>query len=167
MEHYTELVHRSKLGDADAFSKLYETIYRDLYRFALYTLKNSCDAEDVVSDAVMDAWQSIRSLRKAESFKAWIFKILTNKCRMRLKQYLNKTAELPEDLVSDSQDICQNLDVRTAFASLQEEERLILALNIFGGYSSKEIGLTLNLSDNTVRSKQSRALKKLQVCLAK
>ena len=84
MEYNTELVQRAKEGDAEAFSKLYEEIYQDLYRFALYTLKNTHDAEDVVGDTVMDAWQEIRSLRRAEAFRAWIFRILINKCKKRL-----------------------------------------------------------------------------------
>lgn len=165
MEQYTELVQKAQFGDAQAFSQLYESIYLDLYRFALYTLKNTHDAEDVVSEAVTDAWQGIRGLRKAEAFKAWMFRILTNKCRRKMRQYVDKTMELPEDLASESRDICLDLDVREAFARLSDEERLILALNIFGGYTSKEIGKELVMSDNTVRSKQSRALKKMEASL--
>lgn len=167
MEQYTELVERAKFGDATAFSQVYQEIYKDLYRFALYTLKNSHDAEDIVGDTVMDAWKEIRTLRKAEAFRSWIFRILTNKCKMRLKQYVDKTMELPEDLVTNPRDICEEMDVRAAFAALQDEERLILAMNLFGGYSSREIGFQLQMSDNTVRSKQSRALKKMEALLAR
>lgn len=167
MEQRQELVRKAKSGDVQAFSKLYEDIYRDLYRFALYTLKNTHDAEDVVSDTVADAWQGIRTLRKAESFKAWIFRILTNKCRRKLRQYVDKALELPEDLTAEPRDIGRDIDVRRAFAALSDEERMILAMNIFGGYNSREIGRTLHMSDNTVRSKQSRALKKMEACLEK
>lgn len=165
MEQSQELVQKAKSGDIQAFSKLYEEIYQDLYRFALYTLKNTHDAEDVVSDAVADAWQGIRNLRKAESFKAWIFRILTNKCRRRLRQYADKTVELPEHLTAEPRDIGRDIDVRRAFAALSDEERMILAMNIFGGYTSREIGRALHMSDNTVRSKQSRALKKMEARL--
>lgn len=167
MNHHTELVHKAKAGEASAFAELYQDIYKDLYRFALYTLKNTHDTEDVVSDTVTDAWKQIRSLRSAEAFKGWIFRILTNKCKMRLKEYVDKTIELPEDMMSVSHDICSDLDVRAAFATLQDEERLILAMNLFSGYSSREIGELLKLSDNTVRSKQSRALKKMKAILSK
>ncbi len=160
-----ELVQRAKEGDAQAFAKLYEEIYQDLYRFARYTLKNAHDAEDVVSDTVMDAWQGIRGLRRAESFRAWIFRILTNKCRRKLAQYARKMIELPEDLTVQSGDICGEMDVRRAFAGLEDEERMILALHIFGGYSSREIGKALHMNDNTVRSRQSRALKKMEAWL--
>lgn len=165
MEQGLELVQKAKAGNVQAFSRLYQEVYQDLYRFALYTLKNIHDAEDVVSDTVADAWKGIRGLRRAESFKAWIFRILTNKCRRRLRQYMDKTVELPLDLAEDSRDICRDMDVRRAFAELSDEERMILAMNIFGGYTSREIGKALHMSSNTVRSKQSRALKKMEACL--
>lgn len=165
MNDYAQLAEKAKLGHTDAFSMLYEMIYKDLYHFALYILKNAQDAEDAVSDTVMDAYQQIHSLRSPELFKAWIFKILTNKCKRRLKEYVHKTTQLQEDFLSDEVDLCEELDVRRAFASLNDEERLILALHIFGGYNSKEIGRTLLMSPNTIRSKQSRALKKMSALL--
>jgi RNA polymerase sigma-70 factor (ECF subfamily) len=78
---------------------------------------------------------------------------------------MDKTVELPLDLAEDSRDICRDMDVRRAFAELSDEERMILAMNIFGGYTSREIGKALHMSSNTVRSKQSRALKKMEACL--
>ena len=84
MEKVTGIVRQARRGSASAFASLYQEYYLDLYRFALYTLKNRQDAEDVVGDTVADAWAQIGSLKKAESFKSWIFKILSNKCRQRL-----------------------------------------------------------------------------------
>lgn len=161
MREYAKLIHQAKQGSAQAFSELYREVYRDLYRFALYALKNSHDAEDAVSETVMDAWAQIRGLRREESFKAWIFKILSNKCRQRLKQYVNKTEELSEDLCDAQRDTAEDMDVKQAFSRLDEEERLILSMRIFGGYSSREIAQMLEMNDNTVRSRQKRALEKM------
>lgn len=155
------LIRQAIQGSTEAFAKLYETIYKDLYRFALYTLKNPEDAEDCVSDTVMDAWAQIRNLRKEESFKSWMFKILSNKCRMKLKSYLDKTQELEEEMPAPVSDKEKDLDVRIAFSRLQKEERLILSMNLFGGYTSAEIGKILDLNDNTIRSRQKRALEKM------
>ena len=58
-EEISFLVQRAKNKDTDAFAKLYEIIYKDLYRMALYTLGNSHDAENAVSDAVVDAFLGI------------------------------------------------------------------------------------------------------------
>ena len=63
MKNDMKLVRRAKRGDVDAFAELYAGIYKDMYRFALYTLRNTSDAEDAVSDAVTDAFASIRKLR--------------------------------------------------------------------------------------------------------
>ena len=72
-------IKKAKSGDAEAFADLYRSIYADLYRFALYTLKNPTDAEDAVSETVMDAFTSIHKLRSVASFKTWIFQILSIK----------------------------------------------------------------------------------------
>ncbi len=167
MEKETALVRQARRGDASAFATLYQAYYLDLYRFALYTLKNRHDAEDMVSDTVADAWAQITGLKKAESFKVWIFRILSNKCRMRLKEYLNKTEEIPEDLQAAGRDTEEDADVRAAFARLGDEERLILSLNLFGGYTSREVGIMLDLNDSTVRSRQKRALEKMAEYLEK
>ncbi|MDO4345013.1 MAG: RNA polymerase sigma factor [Eubacteriales bacterium] len=159
-------VQQAKQGDAHAFAGLYQEIYREMYRFALYTLKNSHDAEDAVSDAVADAWAQIGQLKKEDSFKSWIFAILANKCRRRMKQYVNAACELPGDLCAAGGDTEEEMDVRSAFSKLKDEERLILSLSIFGGYSSREIGEALKISGNTVRSRQKRALEKMEAYLA-
>lgn len=167
MEKEAWLVHQARRGNASAFAELYREYYLDLYRLALYTLKNSHDAEDVVSDTVADAWAQIRSLKKTGAFKAWIFRILSNKCRQRLKEYLQKAEALPEDLYLDGRDQEEDADVRTAFAKLDDEERMILSLKLFAGYTSREIGTILDMNDNTVRSRQKRALEKMAEYLEK
>ena len=166
MDGYLQLVKRARQRDSQAFAALYSQIYQELYRFALYTLKNSHDAEDVVSDTVADAFASIHKLRSADAFRGWIFKILSNKCRRKLKEYVHKTVELPDDLSSDEMgSLAEHLEVRRAFARLEDEERLIISLHLFGGYKSREIAAALHMNENTVRSKESRALKKMESIL--
>lgn len=156
-------VKKAKHGDVTAFAGLYQQVYADLYRFALYTLKNKNDAEDAVSETVADAFASIKKLRKAEAFKGWIFRILYNNCKDKLKEYARKDEELPEDYkeAAANEKIEDSVVMRTLFFELEEEERLIISMHLFAGYTSKEIGKLLKLNENTVRSKESRALKKL------
>ena len=84
--------------NAEDFAAKYEKVYQDMFRFALYTLKNRHEAEDVVSETVLDAWKGIEGLKDENAFRAWIFRILANKCRQKLKSYLNRAVELPADL---------------------------------------------------------------------
>ena len=146
------------------FARLYEEVYQDMYRFALYTLRNRQDAEDAVSDAVADGYGSFHKLRQPESFRPWIFKILSAKCKRKLKEYVHKTTELPQDLSSES-NLTESLQVRQVFARLSDEERMIISLHLFGGYTSREIGEIMGLNNNTVRSKESRALDKMRTWL--
>lgn len=157
-----QLVRKAQKGDVHAFSRLYETVYQDLYRFAVYTLQHAQDAEDAVSETVADAFAQIASLKEAAAFKSWIFRILSAKCKRRMRQYANPLSELDEEIPAKEADLHETLDVRRAFSLLPEEDRLILSMNLFAGYTSQEIGDFLGMNANTVRSRQSRALKKMQ-----
>ncbi|MCI9122888.1 MAG: sigma-70 family RNA polymerase sigma factor [Eubacterium sp.] len=167
MENYLEQIRLAKQGDTKAFAGLYQEIYEDLYRFALYTLKNPADAQDAVSDTVMDAFISIRRLRAEEAFRGWIFRILSNKCKRKLREYANRPAEWSEEfadrLVSrDSGDAAEYLQVRILFWKLPAKDRMIIAMHLFAGYTSREIAKLLHMNENTVRSRESRALRKMR-----
>jgi RNA polymerase sigma-70 factor (ECF subfamily) len=169
MESSLNLIRRARSGDADAFAELYGEIYKDMYRFALYTLRNTADAEDAVSEAVADAYASIRKLKKAEAFKSWIFKILTNKCTDRLREKSRQAGELDEQVLDEgsSPGPEEGTFVRQLFLELAEDERLIIAMHVFGGYKSREIAEILHMNENTVRSKESRGLKKMSAALVR
>lgn len=156
-----QLVKLAKKQDAKAFSKLYETVYIDLYRFALYTMRHRQDAEDAVSEAVVLAYEHMHKLRKDEAFRSWIFQILANVCKKKLKENSRKVQLLKEEEPAAEVDYGMAHDVRNAFFILSEEEQLIIALSVFGGYNSKEIEGMLHINANTVRSKRSRALEKM------
>ena len=156
------LVHRACQKDAEAFAELYRTIYKDLYRFALYTLGNPQDAEDVVSDTVTDAFATIHKLRTATAFRPWMFKILTNKCKMMLKSYTKRTLELDTEIQMPDRNYAEIQDVRNAFAKLNDNERLILSLTIFAGYNNEEAAKLLNMKSGTLRSIKSRAMDKME-----
>lgn len=166
MNPNTDLVRLAKFRDTHAFARLYETVYKDLYRFALYTLRHPQDAEDAVSETVVDAFAQIQSLKDAAAFRSWIFRILSAKCSRRIRQYINAPSELPDELREEAFPVCEQVDIRRALDSLPEEDRLIISMSIFAGYSSQEIGDLLKMNPGTVRSRQSRALKKLESLLS-
>lgn len=76
------------------FEQYYRQVYQDLYRFAWYTLGNPQDVEDVASEAVTDTYQGFAGLKRQESFRPWMFKILTIKCKRKLKEYVNRPVDL-------------------------------------------------------------------------
>lgn len=163
MENNLELVKKAKQGDTQAFAALYTEIYENMYRFALYTLRHSADAEDVVSEAVMEAFASIEKLRSEEAFKSWMFRILSNKCKDKLREYSKKTYELDTSIIEEEKasGMEESAIVRKSFFELADEERIIIGMHFFCGYKSREIAEILHMNENTVRSKESRGLKKL------
>ena len=161
--------------DVDTFAQMYEEIYKDLYRFALCMMKNEQDAEDAVSDAVLSGYENIRKLRDEKAFKSWMFTILANTCKKKLqsrskklKVEQNMDSAEPErtDFGTGHLDYGISVDVQRAFLHLTEEEQTIIALSVFGGYNSREIGEMLQLKAGTVRSKRSRGLEKMECILA-
>lgn len=172
MAHLVEL---AKQKDVDAFSLLYEMVYQDMYKMALYTLGNPHDAEDVVSEAVLDAYQGISSLRDKTAFRGWIFRILSCKCKQRIKYYQHERnkceKEIAEEIPSpqaekDMENLLDRQNIAAAFAQISAEERLIVTMVIYGGYDSREISGILHKNRNTIRSKYRRTLKKLQKILS-
>ena len=160
--------------DAAAFAGMYETIYKDLYRYALCMMRNPHDAEDVVSETVIKGDERIHTLRSEDAFKSWMFTILSNVCKHKLKAMAKQSPVENENVweqLSDEaagEDVMNlRLDLRRALAVLSEEERMIIGLSVYGGYQSQEISKILHIKDGTVRSKRSRAIGKMNMVLKK
>lgn len=151
------------MTSAKKFTELYRNVYKDLYRFALCMMRQPEDAEDAVSEAVIAAFENIHNLRKEEAFRSWIFQITANVCRKKLKEKSRTEVELSEEHKAAEEDTELQMDIQSAFQMLDEEEKTIVALSSFGGYSSKEIGELLSLNPNTVRSKRMRAVEKMSM----
>lgn len=161
-----KLIKRAKNGDVRAFGEIYGSLATELYRFALYYMKNPHDAEDAVQNACIAAFTKLDSLKKDDSFRSWFFKILYNEC---LKIHGSKAAkfEISSEDVSLSgesvPDMCENYDVLTLLDGLSEKERSIVILSVFENYNSNEIADILGMKPPTVRSSLSRLLTKLRI----
>src|SRR5437867_2655213 len=92
------LVERARQGDARAFEQLARDLERPLYRHAM-RMVGPVDAEDVVQDALLSAWRSLTSF-EGSSFRAWIFRIATNRALDRLRSR-RRHPELPLDPPAD------------------------------------------------------------------
>lgn len=69
--------------------------------------------------------------------------------------------DMAELTVDSSLEMTECIQVRKLFFELADEERLIISMHQFAGYTSREIAEILHMNENTVRSKESRALKKM------
>lgn len=162
-DNFTEDVQLARNGDTAAFSRLYSYIYKDLYKIALYSLRNSHDACDAVSDTVLDAFCTIGKLRDEKAFRVWIMKILSTKIKRKQREYFADTVELTEDVEPAVEFDSEMSELKHAMDNLDPRSRLVLSMSVVEGYTGDEIAEICGINANTVRSLISRAKKKLRM----
>ena len=164
------LIAKSKRGDNSAFSQLYSIYATDLYRFAVYMMGSEQDAEDAVQEAVFSAWRNIHTLNDESLFKAWLFKILTNRCKTNLMKKNNVPDSLPIEEYTFLQDTQSSsfvsAELKEALAALTPPDAQIILLSIIGGFKSSELAEIYNMPAATIRTRQKRALGKLKEILS-
>lgn len=157
------LVGLAKNGDKNAFCQLYMAYNTKLYRYAYYKLGNPDDAQDAVSDCIVEAFVNIHTLKNENAFSSWIFKIMY-RCvcnAIRIQSTSNRTDDIDESNASYDMSY-ESAELKEALARLSQEEQDIVLLSIVGGYSSNDISNIMGIKPATIRSKQSRALSKMK-----
>lgn len=162
MNDFSADVRLAQQGSSDAFSRLYGTVYKDMYHIALYSLRNSHDAADAVSDTVLDAFCSIKKLKDPDCFRGWIMKILSAKIKRIQRNYFDVPGELKDD-TSISEFDFESVELRESIDRLNTGSRLLLSLSVLGGYSSEEISKICDIKASTVRSRLAAIKKALRL----
>ena len=165
------LIERSKNGDTKAFSQLYSAYAMDLYRYAVYMMGNTEDAEDAVQEAVFSAWRNIHTLKENAVFKMWLFKILSNRCKTELMKKNKSPDILPMEeytflIDGEYEESFNSAELKEALDSLTPPDAQIILLSVIGGFKSYELAEIFNMEPATVRSRQKRALEKLKMILS-
>ena len=91
------LLGRIAIGDTAALEALYRRTQTAVYSFALSVLKNAHDAEDVLHDCYVAAWNSAAQYHSRGKPMAWLITIAKNLCLQQLRAQ-RKTADMPEDM---------------------------------------------------------------------
>ena len=131
-----------------------------LYRAALAILGDPQEAEDAVQDAF------VRFLEKApdhlENPSAWLMRVLVNGCRSRLRLAWRRVGPLPDTLATPGPEEREELE---ELFSLPPEDRAVIHLHYYEGWSTDEIAQMLGQRPGSVRSRLSRAREKLRKLL--
>ena len=135
---------------AGEFERIFKELYKPLCLFALRFTEKTEDAEDVVQQAFADVWDKNSHNVVIANFKSYLYQAVRNRSLT---------------LIAQSSDTLQTTECLADIEDLSEEEQILVGLSVFGGYCSQEIGEMMRLNPNTVRSKRSRALKKMECVL--
>ena len=135
---------------AGEFERIFKEFYKPLCLFALRFTEKTEDAEDVVQQVFADVWYKNSHDMVIANFKSYLYQAVRNRSLT---------------LIAQSSDMLQTTECIADIEDLSEEEQILVGLSVFGGYCSQEIGEMMRLNPNTVRSKRSRALKKMECVL--
>src|ERR1043166_8704275 len=96
------LVQAAKKGDLEAFSELVRRYDRNVFRIAQHITHNEEDAQDVVQDAFLKAYQNLEQFQGNSKFYTWLVRIAVNEALMRLRKRRNdRTVSLDEDVETE------------------------------------------------------------------
>lgn len=164
----------SVLSDMNTKQTRYEALVKayhaDVFRYAVWLIKDKHIAEDVVQETFLRAWKSLDSLLDEGAAKAWLITILRRENARRFERKQFDTVDIDdlalEDTAAHSEDTMQQREIRKAISSLSEEYREPLTMQIIMGFSGDEIAEQLNLNKNTVMTRLFRARNQLKEILS-
>jgi RNA polymerase sigma-70 factor (ECF subfamily) len=147
----------SKQSKFESLVRAYST---ELYRYAYWLCRKRETAEDVVQDTFARAWKSWEDLRDPDAVKSWLYAILRNEYARLFRRKpldIDPDQEVDELLDEGRGDPARALEFEDALRVLPPSYREPLLLQWIGGYSCKEIGKIMNLSEGAVMTRLTRA----------
>jgi len=179
------LVRRAQKGDLEAYDDLVRRYQERIYATIYHMTSNHEDANDLVQDSFIKAFQALKSFKGGSSFYTWLYRIAVNKTINFLKQRKNRmhmslndldfNAEHDPDLMALISDKNPRRDasltelqekLNAALLKLSEPHRLVVVLHDVQGLSHEEIAQVAGCNIGTVRSRLFYARQQLQGYLA-
>lgn len=161
------LLRLAAAGDEQAFAELVRGHQDRLYRVALRMTGDPGAAEDVVQEALLQAWQHLPGFRAEARFATWVTRIVINRCLntrrapappAQLDERETAGSPLPSPSAEDEAVARQRRDaVRVAVAALPFDQRAVLVLTTFAGYSHQETAQILGISQTATKVRAHRA----------
>jgi RNA polymerase sigma factor (sigma-70 family) len=172
---HQELIEGCRKGDRNSQYRIYKLYYKAMYNTSLRIVNNEAEAEDIMQDSFLDAFQRLNSYSGEGSFGSWLKRIVINRSLDHLRK-VKETVSIDEsdfeipDYPGDHREEEIQLrvaEVKRAISQLPEDYRVILSLFLLEGYDHDEIAQVLRISNQLSRTRYSRARQKLLGLLSK
>src|SRR5271170_3595927 len=170
------LVAKAKAGDAQAFTDLVNQYERKIYRLAKHITQNDEDAEDVLQEALLKAYEHLDGFQGNSKFYTWIVRIAVNEALMKLrKRRGDRTVPLDEPVETGEETVKREIAVwednpeqlysqeemrailDEAVQSLKPDFRTVFVLRDIEELSTEETAESLGISIPAVKSRLLRA----------
>ena len=180
------LVQAAKQGDVSAFEQLVKRYDRNIFRIAQHITQNREDAEDVVQDAFLKAYENLEQFQGNSKFYTWLVRIAVNESLMKLRRRkTSKTVSMDEDVETEEGSMPREFAdwspnpeqqygqselgdiLRKTIQGLPASFRTVFVLRDVEGLSTEETAEMLDLSIPAVKSRLLRARLQLRERLNK
>ena len=164
-----DIIDRCIAGDQKAQFKLYKLYYKSMYNASLRIVRESGEAEDIMQESFLVAFEKIDTYEGKVSFGSWLKRIVINrsldsyrKKKIDLVELNEPVRHIPENEQIDEDEIDFKVErIKEAVNQLPDGFRIVLSLYLFEGYDHAEISEILGISSSTSRSQYARAKQKL------
>ena len=180
------LVQAAKKGNLEAFSELVKRYDRNIFRIAQHITHNEEDAQDVVQDAFLKAYQNLEQFQGNSKFYTWLVRIAVNEALMKLRRRRSdKTVSIDEDVETEDGSMPREVAdwspnpeqlygqselsdiLKKTIQGLPPGFRTVFVLRDVEGLSTEETAEMLSLSIPAVKSRLLRARLQLRERLAR
>lgn len=184
-----KFVSLCKKGDVDAFEVLVKKHQKKMLNIAYRMIGSYEEACEIVQDSFVSAYKAIRDFEGKAKFSTWLYTIVMNLSKNRLKQLktqlyheqvsiddpvLTDDGNIKAESVSNEPSILEQLEkkefqqkVQGCINSLDDEFKDVLILRDIQGFSYDEISKMLKIAEGTVKSRLFRSREALKICLKK
>ena len=173
-----QLIQQVLQGNQEAFSPLVKKYQKGVHALAWRKIGDFHIAQELTQDAFLKAYRQLRTLKDHNAFSGWLYVIVARECldwlrKNRIPMESLDTADSNEvDKVSYSQYVAEKQEaeadetrrevVKELLKKLPESERTVMTLHYLGEMTIKAISEFLGVSQNTVKSRLSRARNRLR-----
>jgi len=169
------LMRRMAAGERQALTTFYERHGGVALAYARRMLSDADDAEEVVQDAFVSVWRRSATFRpEAATPRTWLLTIVRNRCIDELRKRRGEATYSLGDVqpVAFENELWPEIwkrhcadAVRAALTNLTPEQREVIDLGFFGGYSHSQIAERLGTPLGTIKKRMRSGLKQLRVAL--
>ena len=165
----TDLINGCIRGDRQMQEELYNRFAGKMYAVCLRYANNAEDAQDLLQDGFVKVFRNLHRFRAEGSFEGWIRRVFINSSIEHFRKkslQLSKVSEKEEETIGDTDtsalDNLAEKDIVKLIQELSPGYRTVFNLYVVEGYSHREIGEKLGISEGTSKSQLARARSILQ-----
>jgi RNA polymerase sigma-70 factor (ECF subfamily) len=156
-----DIVAAALTGDAAAAEQLVAAVWPGCFRLAATVIGDPNLAQDAAQDACVIVLRKVRSVRNADAFDAWLYRVVMRESARVRRRHAAAAAQQTFEHVFELDDTA-SVDVRRALALLPPDLRDVTVLFYFDDLKSEEIAPILGVAHATVRTRLARARERLR-----